>query len=77
MISLQEIEDKALQLMDDLNKGLKELKALNIDELKVLLTYETWADGLDLNKVEQYYKDLEDWSQEMIINYLEDVFDYS
>jgi len=77
MISLQEIEDKALQLMDDLNKGLKELKALNIDELKVLLTYETWADGLDLNKVEQYYKDLEDWSQEIIINYLKDVFNYS
>jgi len=63
--------------MDDLNEGLKELEALNMDELKVLLTYETWADGLDLNKVEQYYKDLEDWSQEIIINYLKDVFNYS
>jgi len=76
-MNLQEIEDTALVLIEDLNNKSKELEALNMDELKVLLTYEMWCDGLDMNKVEQYYKDLEDWSQEMIINYLEEVFDYS
>ena len=59
-MNLQEIEDTALVLIEDLNNKSKELEALNMDELKVLLTYEMWCDGLDMNKVEQYYKDLED-----------------
>jgi len=76
-MNLQEIEDTALVLIEDLNNKSKELEALNMDELKVLLTYEMWCDGLDMNKVEQYYKDLEDWLKGWIINYLEEVFDYS
>lgn len=75
-MNLQEIEDTALALIEDLNNKVKELEVLNIKELKILLTYEIWCDGLDANQVEQYYKDLTDWSQEQIINDLEDVFDY-
>lgn len=59
-------------------EALKYLSLDNMDmeDLRILLTYEMWHDGMGLNEAMQFYEEL-DWPREGIINYLRDVFDYA
>ena len=67
-------EMAALEILDDIISG-GSLEDQSIENIRTLLAYEMWKDGMDWAEVEKFLQDKE-WSREQMIEYLISVFDY-
>jgi len=68
-----EFEKKAIELRE--GRKYLSLEEEELENLKILLTYEMWRDGMDFGEATKFYEEL-DMTREGIINYLKEVFDY-
>lgn len=66
-------ETAALEILTTLINNEKTLDDFSTDDIRVLLTYNLWQDGMDWPEVKEFIKDKE-MSREQLISYLNLVF---
>ena len=74
-MDIEMFEMAALEIITEINEKKTSLQELSGDNLRTVLAYEFWNDGMDKPEVKKFLKDNE-WSKEQIIEYLTIVFGY-
>lgn len=69
-------EMAALEIISELNEGKIKIQDISGEQLKTVLAYELWKDGMDKPEVKKFLKN-DEWSKDQIIEYLTVVFGYN